>query len=196
MLSILGGCGVQRETFEPDVLPKLRDYQPITCSSPLLRNDGYYAMVQLSIDEKGNVIRAVLIRSTGLQDLDDSIATTVKRWKYYPAEVQGKPIALSLLQQLSIRFEPPVQYSMAEIVVSTSALADSVIQEIEKGVEFEQVARKFSQSQSASIGGYLGAIELKNFRPDIYNVVRKLYPGDISTPLLIDHGYVIYKRIK
>ncbi len=196
MFSILGGCGVQKETYEPDVLPRLREYQSITYSSPGLLSDEYRVTVQVHIDEEGNVLRADLPQSTGLRELDDSIITTVKRWKYYPAEVKGEPIALLVSQQITIRFEPPMQYTMAEIVVPSNTLADSLVQEIQKGIEFEQLARKFSQSHSAFNGGYLGQVELKNFRPDIYQVVRKLYPGDISIPLLVDHSYIIYKRIK
>jgi TonB family protein len=196
MISILGGCAVQREAYEPDVLPRLRDYQPITCTSPVVGSTEYRVTVQMNIDEKGNVIHAALRRSTGSMDLDDSILTAVQRWTYYPAEVKGQPVPLAMSQLITIRFEPSLLYTLAEIVVPSSTLADSLVQEIHNGIEFEELARKFSNSRSAIIGGYLGNVELKNFHPDIYQVVRKLYPGDVSAPLTVDHSYIIYKRIK
>ncbi len=196
MISILGGCAVQREVYEPDVLPRLRDYQPITWTSPVINRTEYRVAVQMNIDEEGNVVRAALRKSTGSKDLDDSILTAVQRWKYYPAEVKGQPVPLAMSQQITIKFEPSVLYTLAEIVVPRSTLADSLVQEIQNGIEFEELARKFSNSRSANIGGYLGSVELKNFRPDIYQVVRKLYPGDVSAPLTVDHSYIIYKRIK
>jgi parvulin-like peptidyl-prolyl isomerase len=110
--------------------------------------------------------------------------------------VKGQPVPLAMSQLITIRFEPTLLYTLAEIVVPSSALADSLVQEIQNGMEFEELARKFSNSRSAIIGGYLGNVELKNFRPDIYQVVRKLYPGDVSAPLTVDHSYIIYKRIK
>jgi TonB family protein len=196
MISILGGCAVQREMYEPDVLPRLRDYQPIVCASPVVSSAEYRVTVQMNIDEAGNVTHAVLRRSTGSKGLDDSIITAVRRWTYYPAEVKGQPIPLAMAQQITIRFEPSLLYTLAEIVVPRSTLADSLFREIQDGIEFEELARKFSNSQSAIIGGYLGNVELKNFRPDIYQEVRKLYPGDVSAPLTVDHSYIIYKRIK
>jgi TonB family protein len=196
MISILGGCAVQREAYEPDVLPRLRDYHPITCTSPLVNSAEYRVTVQMNIDEEGNVVRAALRKPTGSKDFDDSILTAVQRWKYYPAEVKGQPVPLAMSQQITIRFEPSLLYTLAEIVVPRSTLADSLVQEIYNGIEFEELARKFSNARSAIIGGYLGNVELTNFRPDIYQVVRKLYPGDVSAPLTVDHSYIIYKRIK
>jgi hypothetical protein len=137
-----------------------------------------------------------LRKTTGSRELDDSILTAVQHWKYYPAEVKGKPVPLAMAQQITIKFEPSLLYTLAEIVVPSSALADSIVREIRNGTEFEDLARRFSNSRSAVIGGYLGSVELKNFRPDIYKEVRKLYPGDISAPLTVDHSYIIYKRIK
>jgi TonB family protein len=195
-ISVLGGCAVQREVYEPDVLPRLRDYQPIIYTSPVLNSTEYRVTVQMNIDEEGNVVSAALRKPTGSKDFDDSILTAVQRWKYYPAEVKGQPVPLAMSQQITIKFEPSVLYTLAEIVVPRSTLADSLLHEIENGIEFEDLARKFSNSRSANIGGYLGSVELKNFRPDIYQVVRKLYPGDISAPLTVDHSYIIYKRIK
>lgn len=196
MIVILEGCGVQKEVYEPDVLPRLREYHPIVCSIPGMITDEYHVMVQVNIGEDGSVIRTFLQQSTGFKELDDSIVASVKKWKFYPAEVQGQPVALLVSQQLTIRFEPPVQYTMAEIVVPSTALADSVAMQIHNGAEFEELARKVSKSQTAIMGGFLGQVELKNFRPDIYTVIKKLLPGDVSAPLLIDHSYVIYKRIK
>jgi TonB family protein len=196
MISILGGCGAQREINEPDILPRLREYHPIVSSLPGMIKNEYHVMVQVNIDEEGNVARAFLQQSTGLKELDDSIITSVRQWKFYPAEIHGQPVALLVAQQLTIRFEPPVQYTMAEIVVPRSTLADTVTQEISKGVEFEELARRLSTSNTAIMGGYLGQVELKNFRPDIYTVIKKLLPGEVSNPQLIDHSYVIYKRLK
>jgi TonB family protein len=196
IISIMGGCGAQRELYEPDILPRLREYHPIVCSTPGLINDEFHVMVQVNIDEEGNVIRAFLQQSTGFKELDDSVITSVKQWKFYPAEVKGQPVALLVSQQLTIRFEPPVQYTMAEIMVPSSVIADSVAVEIQNGADFEALARKYSKSQTAIMGGFLGPVELKNFRPDVYKALKKLLPGDVSAPLLIDHSYVIYKRIK
>jgi len=196
LMTIIAGCAMQKEIYEPDVLPRLREYQPIVCTTPGRVSDEFHVMVQVFIDDNGNVSRVFVPESTGFQELDDSITATVKRWKFYPAEVKGHPVALLISQLLTIRFEPPIKYTMAEIVVPTTLLADSALADIRNGSEFEEVAKKISKSKTAVMGGYLGEIELKSLRPDIYQVVKKLSPGAITEPLAVDHSFIIYKRIK
>ncbi len=195
VLLLLGGCAVRTEVLVPDVLPRLRDYRTIVYPVQRLSRSEYRVTVELLIDDEGNVRGAQLHSGTGTRALDDSILSAVGRWKFSPAELNGKPVSLKMSQEITIRFEPPLEYTLAEIVVPSIALADSLAGELERGARFDRLAREYSISKSAANGGLIGEVELKTFRPDIYTIVRRLTPGSHSGPVSIDHVYAIYKRI-
>ncbi len=189
------GCMEQKDVMVPDVLPRLRDYRTIVYPVQRPMSNEYKVTADLLIDDRGNVRSAVLPAGTGYAALDDSILSAVRQWKFYPAELGGKAVPLKLAQEITIHFEPALEYTLAEIVVPSMALADSIAGELERGAEFSRLARQYSIAKSAAKGGLIGEVELKTFRPDIYTIVRRLAPGSYAGPVPIDHVYAIYKRI-
>jgi TonB family protein len=49
-------------------------------------------IVEITIDEKGNVVQTKLLQSVGF-GLDDVIIETLRRWRYQPAKVDGVPVS-------------------------------------------------------------------------------------------------------
>jgi TonB family protein len=49
-------------------------------------------VVEVTIDEKGNVVETKLLKSVGF-GLDDVVLETVRRWRYQPAKVDGVPVS-------------------------------------------------------------------------------------------------------
>ncbi len=71
-------------------------------------------------------------------------------------------------------------------------LAGRLIQELDSGARFESLARNFSQSASAAVGGDLGWIDQGQLSPEIDAAVARLRPGTISSqPIKTLDGYYI-----
>ena len=49
-------------------------------------------IVEVTIDEKGNVVETKLLQSVGF-GLDDLVIETLRRWRYEPAKIDGVPVS-------------------------------------------------------------------------------------------------------
>lgn len=70
-------------------------------------------------------------------------------------------------------------------------LADRLIEQIRSGVRFDAVARQFSQSPTAAVGGDLGWVTTSQLLPELSEAVKKMNPGEMSYPLHAGGGYYI-----
>jgi peptidyl-prolyl cis-trans isomerase SurA len=70
-------------------------------------------------------------------------------------------------------------------------LADRLIQQIRSGVRFNAVARQFSQSPTAAVGGDLGWVTESQLLPELGDALKKMNPGEMSYPLHAGGGYYI-----
>lgn len=70
-------------------------------------------------------------------------------------------------------------------------LADRLIQQIRSGVRFDAVARQFSQSPTAAVGGDLGWVTESQLLPELGDALKKMNPGEMSYPLHAGGGYYI-----
>ena len=72
-------------------------------------------------------------------------------------------------------------------------LADKLIEQIRSGVRFDAVARQFSQSPTAAVGGDLGWITENQLLPELGDALKKMNPGEMSYPLHAGGGfYILY----
>lgn len=96
------------------------------------------------------------------------------------------------------------EYHIAEILLAVSSPeteslvrqdAAKIVQQLEKGASFSQVAKEFSQSPGAAQGGDLGWLRAEQMDPVISNAVVGMRPGQITPPLRTDKGYhIIFLR--
>jgi peptidyl-prolyl cis-trans isomerase SurA len=69
--------------------------------------------------------------------------------------------------------------------------AQRIIDELNAGANFFGLAREFSQSSSANLGGDLGWIGLGELDPALANELKKLQAGQISPPIRTATGFTI-----
>ncbi|MGE5147382.1 MAG: peptidylprolyl isomerase [Candidatus Eiseniibacteriota bacterium] len=69
--------------------------------------------------------------------------------------------------------------------------AERVLEQINKGANFGQIARQFSQSATAAVGGDMGWIEEGQLDTELDNALRKMQPGQIVGPIRTAGGYYI-----
>ncbi|HLJ65135.1 MAG TPA: peptidylprolyl isomerase [Stellaceae bacterium] len=68
-------------------------------------------------------------------------------------------------------------------------LADQLIGQIRGGANFSAVARQFSQSPTAAVGGDLGWVTLDQLNPSVATAVERMKPGEMSYPIRTPGGY-------
>lgn len=90
------------------------------------------------------------------------------------------------------------EYLMAEILLPVdtpsqdgemNAMAQRLMQELQKGASFKALASNFSRAPSAAAGGDMGWVRLNDLDLDLQQVVRKLQPGQASVPVRTLGGY-------
>ena len=69
--------------------------------------------------------------------------------------------------------------------------AERILEQINKGANFTQIARQFSQSATAAVGGDMGWIEEGQLDTELDNALRKMQPGQIVGPIRTAGGYYI-----
>jgi peptidyl-prolyl cis-trans isomerase SurA len=78
-------------------------------------------------------------------------------------------------------------------------LAERLSQQMRQGARFSAVARQFSQSATAAVGGDFGWVRPDQLAPELGQVVARLQPGQLSQPIQVPGGYylllVIDRRI-
>ena len=89
--------------------------------------------------------------------------------------------------------EPGTEYRASHILVETEEEAQSVIEEIEGGADFADVARARSTGPSGPRGGDLGFFREGMMVPPFEEAVRALEPGAISEPVQTQFGYHVIR---
>jgi peptidyl-prolyl cis-trans isomerase SurA len=70
-------------------------------------------------------------------------------------------------------------------------LADRLIEQISSGVKFDALARQFSQSPTAAVGGDLGWVTPNELLPEVADAIQKMNPGEMSYPIRAGGGYYL-----
>lgn len=110
-----------------------------------------------------------------------------------PAEVDA------VLETLRQSLGKP-QRLMAEIVLPVNdpseeeqmrALGERLVQQMRGGAPFQPLARQFSASGTAAVGGDLGWVPQGALDPEVEAAVQALTPGQVSAPIRTAVGYQI-----
>ncbi len=82
-------------------------------------------------------------------------------------------------------------FTVAEIKLPTLDQAQNVWQQLQDGSSFSDMARRYSESETAQSGGFVGVISADHFGADITLVMREMPVGQVSRPLDVGNGYLI-----
>lgn len=69
--------------------------------------------------------------------------------------------------------------------------ADRLAEQIRDGANFQALARQFSQSATAAVGGDMGWVDLDSLDPMLAKAVARLKPGELSEPVRTVSGYTL-----
>lgn len=83
------------------------------------------------------------------------------------------------------------EFFVFEILVPTKAAAEKCYELLQKGVAFDEVAKKHSKAASAQNGGEAGWVKNTHYSQSVTDVLRHLNQGELSVPLKTKNGYLI-----
>jgi peptidyl-prolyl cis-trans isomerase SurA len=83
----------------------------------------------------------------------------------------------------------PIESTARE--AEAQANADRLFEELRQGANFAGLARQFSQSGTASLGGDLGWVRDGELEEELNSVLAQMGPGEVSVPIRTVSGYHI-----
>jgi peptidyl-prolyl cis-trans isomerase SurA len=124
----------------------------------------------------------------------------VQRRLVREASISDDQVEEELARLKSIQHLP--QYQVSEIYLSVDnpdqeqqvvEVAKRLIGQLGVGAKFSLLAREFSQSASAAVGGDLGIVSKGQLDPEIEEVIEGLSPGETAGPIRTLSGFYILK---
>ncbi|HEY8051784.1 MAG: peptidylprolyl isomerase [Steroidobacterales bacterium] len=91
---------------------------------------------------------------------------------------------------------PKEEYHARHILVATQPFAQKIVERLQKGEKFEELARTQSMDSSAKTGGDLGWFGLDRMVPEFAAAVATLKPGEYThTPVQTQYGWHVIQLI-
>ena len=140
-----------------------------------------HSLSQLGLSEeewKQEIEKLLLIRKT---------VETVLKYQINLEEAELKRYYQEHIQDFIL----PERVRVRQILVSERKLAESIYRGLISGQDFDELAKKYSESPEAKTGGKLGWVERGQLPRAVEELVFKLKPGKVSRPLKTVFGYHI-----
>ena len=102
----------------------------------------------------------------------------------------------SAYKNLTDQFKGSLEYNASHILVKDEAEAKTILKNLEKGEEFEVLAKKHSIGPTGKNGGNLNWFDLSNMVPEFSTALMVLSEGDISQPVKTEFGWHLIKLNK
>jgi peptidyl-prolyl cis-trans isomerase C len=99
-------------------------------------------------------------------------------------------------EQHKERFQVPEQVRAAQIVVRSLEEARRLQQQLRQGKKFADLARKYSLSPDAKVGGDLGFFPRNVMPPSFDEVAFRLAVGQVSDVVATDYGFHLFKVLE
>ena len=184
-LLLLTGCVGTREVAAPTERVELISMTPL----PPIAQGSYHAGMRLNvlmhILPDGTVEDVRMLGSSGDVGWDSLALQNMRRWRYAPFQRDGVPTDVWFRQQIVIKIQEPVVMTIGELVSPTLREADSLHALLEKGIDLDSLLRRA-----------IGTFDIAKYPENIRDVLKRLDPGEYTSPLRRGDEYVIYKRFE
>jgi hypothetical protein len=191
---LLAGCAGSQQV-DTYVAPKLIDQEPFPALPSSLAMYSQDFRMKLQIGTDGSVLRVEFAHWSGNPDWDSLAVQKIRQWRFTPALYNGTPVKLWVDLHACVRCEEPILRGLAEIVLPSKEMADSVFGLLKKGEEFERIASLYSISPSRTNRGRLGEVDIHRFPDDVHGILQDLEMNEYTSPLAVGSYFCIYKRV-
>ncbi len=131
-----------------------------------------------------NIERSVIVRQVRARDVDPK------------AQVTEADVRAEYEHRKASDFTRKATVHLMEIVVKGDGAAEAstaLVARLQKGEDFETLARERSSSTSRAEGGDLGRVEPTDLNPALSAAIADLRPGEISAPVAVEGSFWILK---
>ncbi|MGB2870088.1 MAG: TonB family protein [Bacteroidota bacterium] len=195
LLLFAAGCAAVPLSQSPETLPVLVFQAPLPAVQGMYSVNPLRLELKMYVGKDGAVQKASFVTSSGDADWDATALIEIKKWKFLPAMVGGKPVPIWINQGVIVRFQEPLMMALAEIVCPDRAMADSVYELLVKGEDFDVLARTVSTGTTRMIGAMPGSVDIRTFPFFIQEKLERLKVGNVTEPIQLGQQFVIYKRL-
>lgn len=178
-----------------NVAPKLLMQEPLPPDSKSIQANLKLNM-DLLINSDGTVGKVRLLNSSGDKEWDSLAINSIRKWKYTPAMINEKPVAIWLRQSAIVAYMDPKFLSLAEIVCPTYEEADSVYNALLTGNDFSKLVAKYSVSDSKNHNGNIGTVDIRYYPENIRQELISLIDENFTKPLEFGNQFIILKKVK
>jgi peptidyl-prolyl cis-trans isomerase SurA len=129
-----------------------------------------------------SIVWAKLVKRQAAQSAsisDDEIDEALKRVKEHAGEPQNR------VAEIFLAVDNPAQDA------DVRQVAERLTAQMKQGARFSAVARQFSQSATAAVGGDIGYVRPDQLAPELAKAVTALRPGELSPPIRTGGGYYL-----
>ena len=129
-----------------------------------------------------SIVWAKLVKRQAAQSAsisDDEIDEALKRVKEHADEPQSR------VAEIFLAVDNPSQEDQVR------QAAERLTAQMKQGARFSAVARQFSQSATAAVGGDIGYVRPDQLAPELAKSVATLRPGELSPPIRTSGGYYL-----
>lgn len=134
-----------------------------------------------------------------LKVLEDTRSSLIKSYAFSKA-IEGVNIdekeVMEYFESVKEQYKQPAGVHAAHILVDEEEKAKEIIEKINKGEEFETLAKEFSSCPSKDNGGDLGVFYPGQMVPEFDQKAFAMEEGEISEPVKTQFGYHIIKVIE
>lgn len=89
----------------PELLPAFKNRKPEYPRLARQRGQEGTVLLRLSIDPEGTVLKVEIVQSSGHTLLDDAAVTSLRRWRFKPAESDGTRVSGSVMVPVEFRLQ-------------------------------------------------------------------------------------------
>lgn len=190
------GCSSYQLDEKLTSLPILLEHSELPQIPKRIYDPEFRLIIKMLVDENGRVAKAQLIDGSGLPEWDSLAITSIKKWKYEPARFEERPISLWLIQKVRVQFENPYYLLLSQIMCDSYDKAVFVITKLNEGVDFGELASKYSCDSSKIQNGFIGKKDVLLYPPQINGILKRLAVDQYTQPMEFGKRYVIFKRMK
>lgn len=114
------------------------------------------------------------------------------------SQIRSNILGEAMLDRVTAALPTSVeQIHVAQILVSTPQLADSLLKQLRAGADFATLAKQYSMDEASKVnGGDLGWAPRGRFDPQFEAIAFQLKPGQISEVVQTQFGYHIIKLLE
>ncbi|MDP4175590.1 MAG: energy transducer TonB [Bacteroidota bacterium] len=194
-IGLIVGCSSTIQEDSSITRPELLERYPLPSIPSKVDIIRFTLDMRILIDEHG-VVRNVLLQNSIGDEAWDKLATgSIMKWKFTPALYDGKPYKVWVRQQVSIKLDEPVYMTLAEIMCDSYEDASRVVEALDKGKDFGELASQVSIGPSKVKKGVLGKVDIHCYSDEIASALKRLKVDEHSDPLHYGQKFVIFKRI-